>query len=33
MFLDRDEETLCTNCKKSAEVKEDIRGILESISK
>jgi ferredoxin len=33
MFLDRDKETLCTNCKKSAEVKEDIRGMLESISK
>jgi len=33
MFLDRDEETLCTNCKKSGEIKKDIRGILESISK
>jgi hypothetical protein len=32
MFLDRDEETLCTNCKKSEELKSDIRGILETIS-
>ena len=32
MFLDRDEETLCTNCRKSEEIKGDIRGILETIS-
>jgi ferredoxin len=32
MFLDKDEETLCANCKKSKELKNDIRGILETIS-